>query len=147
MFSKQSKLKDKTTQVVGFDLDKKIFNYQGIDFQIYPDTRNPRTPDLALKRNDTKQPKRISGLYFKDNILSGDIRTEYEKRYFTLQVIPEEKAIKLEGFTRALELLGIRTPIEQNNLFTGHSGASERGIYLSGASGMGHQNKGGYMSV
>lgn len=147
MLSKQSKLRDKTTQVVDFDLERNIFRCQGVEFQIYPDRKNKRTPDLAIKRNDTKPPKRISGLYSKGNILTGDVRTDKDKRYFSLEIIPEERTIKLDGFLDAIELLGIRTPVKQNTLFTGHQGASERGIYLSGATGLGNQSERGYMSV
>ena len=135
MLLKQSKLRDKATQVVDFDLERKIFRCQGIEFQIYPDTKNPRTPDLAIKRNDTTPPKRISGLWSRGNVLSGDSRRGDARKDFLLEIIPENKTIKLYGFREALELIGIRAPIQQNTLFTRHQGALERGLYIIGATG------------
>jgi len=116
MYSKQSELRDKTTDVVDFFNGK--FQYLGIEFQIYSDKRNPKTPDLALKRNDTKPPKRISGLFSDNNVLNGDTRNGQVKRYFQLALSPEKESIILYGFKEALEVLGIETPVEQNNLFT-----------------------------
>jgi hypothetical protein len=72
----------------------------------------------------------LSGLWQQGNRLSGDIRGVGTKRKrFELEIMPDQKAIRLERFREAIELLGISTPVEQNNLFTGHLGASEGGIY------------------
>jgi len=138
MYSKQSKL-SKTTEVVDFSIEKKIFEYKEIEFQIYPDTRNPKTPDYAIKRNDTKPPKRISGLFLDGKKLKGDVRTENQKRYFSIEIIPEQKQVVLEGFSEAIELIGIYTPVEQNNLFRGIVGALEIGMYCMGATGSDNQ--------
>jgi len=143
MYFKQSKL-DKTTQVVDFCYSKKTFIYQGIEFQIYPDTKNTRTPDIALKRNDTKPHKRLSGLFKDGSILQGDIRTDKEKRYFTLEISEDKRYITLVGFQQAISLVGINTPLEQNELFKEplralemgikerYKSYSERGVYVIG---------------
>jgi hypothetical protein len=150
MYSNKSELRDNTTDVVDFFIDKRTFNFQGIEFQIYPDTKNPNTPDYAIKRNDTNQPKRISGLFQEGSRLKGDTRKGQERRYFQLEITPDKKQINLIGFRYAIELIGINAPVEQNNLFTGHLGGlesitkgirdySEIGIYIIGATGTDNQ--------
>ena len=134
MYFHKSKL-SKTTEVVDFSIEKKVFEYKGVDFQIYPDTKNPNTPPYAIKRNDTTPPRRISGLFVDGRKLKGDVRVGNQKRYFSIEIIPEQKQVVLEGFSEAIELLGIYTPIEQNNLFRGLVGTSERGLYMAGATG------------
>jgi hypothetical protein len=146
MYPKQSKL-NKTTGVVDFSYPKGIFNYLGIEFQIYSDRKNPNTPDLALKRNDTKPPKRLSGLFQEGSTLKGDIRTNTQKRYFTIEISEDKKRLNLTGFKSAIELIGINTPIEQIELFRGVQGGSERGIYSMGATGLDYLERGLYISA
>lgn len=139
MYSKQIELRDKTTEVVDFCYSRGLFTYQGIDFQIYPDRKNPNTPDIAIKRNDTTPHKRLSGLFVDGARLKGDIRTSTQKRYFQLEVSEDKKHITLIGFKEAISLIGINTPVEQNNLFTGHYSTLERGLSCIGATGINHQ--------
>jgi hypothetical protein len=146
MYPKQSKL-DKTTDVVDFSFSKGTFNYLGIEFQIYSDRKNPNTPDLALKRNDTTPHKRLSGLFQEGATLRGDIRTSTQKRYFTIEISEDKKQVNLIGFRDAIELIGISTPIEQIELFRGVQGGSERGIYSMGATGLDYQERGLYISA
>lgn len=137
MFPKQSNI-SKTTEVVNFSYSKGTFTYQGIEFQIYSDRKNPHTPDLAIKRNDTVPHKRLSGLFQDGTRLRGDIRTDTQKRYFTIEISEDKHQISLTGFRDAISLIGISTPIEQNELFRGVQGGSERGIYSMGETGMGN---------
>jgi hypothetical protein len=147
MYSNKSELRDNTTDVVDFFIDKRTFNFQGIEFQIYPDTKNPNTPDYAIKRNDTNQPKRLSGLFQEGSTFKGDIRTNTQKRYFTIEISEDKKRLNLTGFKSAIELIGISTPIEQIELFRGVQGGSERGIYSMGATGLDYLERGLYISA
>lgn len=146
MYPKQSNI-DKTTEVVSFSYPKGIFKYQGVEFQIYSDRKNPNTPDLAIKRNDTKPHKRLSGLFQEGLVLKGDIRTDTQKRYFTIEISEDRKKVSLTGFKDAISLIGINTPIEQNELFTGVQGGSERGIYTNAIPNLDFTATGLYISA
>ncbi len=138
MYFNKSELRDKTTEVVDFSYPKGTFSYLGIEFQIYSDKnkRSTKAPQLALKRKDNN--KRLSGLWQDGDLLRGDFRVDNKKRYFTLLISKDKKQLTLTGFKDAISLIGINTPIEQNELFTEVQGGSERGIYSMGATGMGN---------
>jgi len=108
MYSNKNEVRDKTTEVVDFDVSNNTFSYLGIDFQIFNDNvkGGVKRPPLALKVKETGQ--RLSGLFSEgSNIAKGDIRNGFEKRFFTFELSPDKTKICLTGFREALSLIGI----------------------------------------